>query len=304
MPSLSSRLVPLFLRASGASRHFRDEAAAERYVLRRRAQRHQHKKPRLSKNVMVSQRIREGWKIYELKPQSGSPRGAVVYLHGGAWINSIVAEHWRIASQIALMSQTTVIIPIYPLIPFGTAADVNSEIVALVLELRSKYGPIGMVGDSAGGQIALSAVLTLRNDFDVTLPYTVLITPAVDPSMTNPEIAILEKNDPWLTRAGTFVYVNHWRGEWKVDDPRVNALKADLRGLGPLPIFSGTRDILHADAKLLAERASMAGVSVEYHEGPGLLHVYPLMPIPEGRAARSVISERLRCVLHNMTMSP
>ena len=74
----------------------------------------------------------------------------------------------------------------------------------------------------------------------------------------------------------------------------VSPLGADLTGLGPLTVFSGTRDILNPDARLLAEKATAAGVEVEYHEQPGLVHVYPLTPTREGRAARDVIVERLR----------
>jgi acetyl esterase/lipase len=59
-------------------------------------------------------------------------------------------------------------------------------------------------------------------------------------------------------------------------------------------VFSGTRDIVNPDARRLADRAAAAGVDAEYHEQPGLVHVYPLTPTPEGRAARAVIVERPR----------
>ena len=65
-------------------------------------------------------------------------------------------------------------------------------------------------------------------------------------------------------------------------------------GLGPLAVFTGTRDLLHPDSLRLAERARAAGVRCELHSEPDLLHVYPLMPIPEGRAARARIVEILR----------
>ena len=90
------------------------------------------------------------------------------------------------------------------------------------------------------------------------------------------------------------VFVESWRGSLVVTDPRVSALGADLAGLGPLTVFSGTRDILNPDARLLVDRAAGAGVKVDYHEGAGLPHVYPLTPTPEGRAARALIVERLR----------
>jgi acetyl esterase/lipase len=153
---------------------------------------------------------------------------------------------------------------------------------------------VGLAGDSAGGQIALSAALALRDDHGVIAARTVLVSPAVDPTMKNPDIDAVAPSDPWLGRAGTKVYVDAWRAEIPADDPRVNPLEADLRGLGPILLFTGTRDILNPDARLLAERARAAGVEIEYHEAAGLVHVYPLTPTREGRAARALIVERLR----------
>jgi acetyl esterase/lipase len=70
-------------------------------------------------------------------------------------------------------------------------------------------------------------------------------------------------------------------------------LAVDLTGLGALTVFSGTRDICNPDARLLTEKATAAGVDAGYHEGHGLLHVYPLTPTSEGRAARAEIVEQL-----------
>jgi acetyl esterase/lipase len=127
----------------------------------------------------------------------------------------------------------------------------------------------------------------------VVIPRTVLISPVVDLSLANPLIKSVESTDPWLGRDALLVFADRWRGEWPVDDPRVSPLAGDLRGLGPLTVFSGTRDLLTPDARLLAEKAGAAGVDVDYHEQPEVLHVYPLMPIPEGRRARAIIVDRL-----------
>jgi len=127
----------------------------------------------------------------------------------------------------------------------------------------------------------------------MAIPATVLISPALDLSLGNPDIASVEPTDPWLSRDALHVYAERWRGDLPVDDPRVSPLAADLTGLGPLTVFSGTRDILNPDARLLADKAAAAGVDIEYYEQPGLIHVYPLTPTPEGRAARRIIVERI-----------
>lgn len=93
---------------------------------------------------------------------------------------------------------------------------------------------------------------------------------ALDLAMRNPEMDAVQPHDPWLAKPGTRVFIESWRGDLPLLDPRVSPIEGDLTGLGPLVIFSGTRDILNPDARLLAERARAAGVDVEYHEEAGL----------------------------------
>ena len=234
-----------------------------------------------------------GWPVYTLTSAHGQSRGTVVYLHGGGWVDEIVRQHWHLACQIAAESGRRVVVPIYPLVPFGTVEDVVSVVASLVHTLTGT-GSTCLAGDSAGGQIALSAAVVLRDRFQIRLPQTVLIAPALDLSLTNPAIGSVEPTDPWLCREGLRVFVESWRGSLAVTNPRVSPLFADLTGLCPLTVFSGTRDILNPDAQLLVERAASAGVEVDYHEGAGLPHVYPLTPTPEGEAARARIVEQLR----------
>jgi acetyl esterase/lipase len=295
VPSLPSRLVPGYLRLIRANRALVDAAEARRHVERLRIRPRPFGPPRLlRRDVSVSVDRGPGWPVYTLVPRRGQRRGNVVYVHGGAWVNEIAPQHWHLAAQIAARAGTTVTVPIYPLVPFGTAGQVVPAVAELILGGRARHGAASVAGDSAGGQIALSAAVLLRDRYGVTLPRTVLISPALDLSLTNPGIDLTQPSDPWLGRDGTRVFIEHWRADLPIDDPRVSPLAADLTGLGPLTVFSSDRDITNPDTRLLVDRATAAGVGVELHEERGLVHVHPLTPTPEGRAARAVIVERLR----------
>ncbi|WP_309617242.1 alpha/beta hydrolase fold domain-containing protein, partial [Salinibacterium sp.] len=78
------------------------------------------------------------------------------------------------------------------------------------------------------------------------------------------------------------------------DDWRVSPLHGDLAGLGPITLFSGTRDIVHADTLRFLPLAAAAGLEVDYHEGAGMLHNYPILPMPEGDVARAEIAAAIR----------
>lgn len=295
MPSLSHQVVAVGLRVIRAQRIFASEDAARAHLAHRAAHPTSSEPPRrLRSDVVVERSDRGGWPIYTLRPVIAKPTGAVIYTHGGAWVNEIAVQHWQLAAQIAAESATTVVVPIYPLIPFGDAATVVAGIAALAQELEGEYGSVILAGDSAGGQISLSAAVLLRQAHGVTAALTLLISPGLDGSLSNPLIDEAQPSDPWLARDGLRVFIDEWRGELAIDDYRVSPLFGDFTGLGPICIFHGTRDILNPDARLFVTAARAAGVSVDDHEGDGLVHVYPLTPTREGRDNRALIVERVR----------
>ncbi len=298
MPSLSSRFVAVGLRVIGANRVFATASAARAHLADRAAHPVPFDPPgRLRSDVSVERGDREGWPIFTLRPVDREPHGALVYTHGGAWVNEIAVQHWRLAAQLAAESCTTVVVPIYPLIPFGRAATVVAEVAALAHELHERHGSVVLAGDSAGGQISLSAAFALRDVHGTTAALTLLIAPGLDGRLDNPDIDAAQPSDPWLARPGLRVLIDEWGAELEVEDPRVSPLLGEFAGLGTVCIFHGTRDILSPDARLFVTKARAAGVTVEDHEGEGLVHVYPLTPTTEGREARALIVERVRAAL-------
>lgn len=290
--SWRSRALPAVVRLTRA-RAYRSAQTAREHIDRRASHPQFYgPPPGLRKDVNLHLDRESVWPTYSLTSQGlHEPRATVVYLHGGAWVNEIASQHWKLAVQIAADARVRVVVPIYPLAPFATAAEVVPTIAELVAERVAPDHGVCLAGDSAGGQMALSAALLLRDQHRLVLPETVLISPVLDASLTNPLIDTVD--DPWLTRVGLLEFAKRWCGDLPLTDPMVSPLNADLSGLGPLTVFSGTRDILNPDARLLAEKAAAAGVEIDYHEQPGLVHVYPLTPTREGRAARALIVERL-----------
>jgi acetyl esterase/lipase len=67
-----------------------------------------------------------------------------------------------------------------------------------------------------------------------------------------------------------------------------------LEGLGPVTMFSGSRDILNADAERFAQLAADAGLELHYEAAPGMIHNYAILPIPEAKPARQTIAAALR----------
>ncbi|MFI9328763.1 alpha/beta hydrolase fold domain-containing protein [Kitasatospora sp. NPDC052868] len=297
MPSLTSRAMPTLLRLRGAKKLFQSADAVREQVHARSLRPTRHAPPAgLERTVALTVRRVAGWPVYEVTPRGHDARRRAIYLHGGAYINEIAPQHWKLIAHIATETAIRVTVPIYPLAPLATAAEVVPAVTDLAAELLEGDGDTApsLIGDSAGGGMALAVALHLR---DRGLPgpaHTILISPWLDITLTDPRITLLEDRDPWLAIAGARYAGDLYRGDLPTDHPHVSPLHADLSGLNPITLFSGTRDILNADARQLAARAAVAGIDLDFHEAPEMLHVYPLLPIPEGRAARTTICAALR----------
>ncbi|MGY2063891.1 alpha/beta hydrolase fold domain-containing protein [Blastococcus sp. SYSU DS0619] len=294
MPSIAGRLLPPLMRLLRFRREFEHPELMLRGVQERLLRPVPYGPPRRlgPVEVVVDVDHATGWPVYRVLPRDRTPDRAAVYVHGGAWVNQIHPLHWRLVARLAARSGTAITVPVYPLAPVGTAATVVPPVADLVGALADRHGAgrVTAMGDSAGGQIALSAALLLRDRGLPPLHRTVLVSPALDLTLANPEIDVVEPQDPWLARPGTRAAIELWRGDLPLTDPLVSPLFGDLAGLGPLTVFSGTRDITSPDTRLLVDRARAAGVPVDHHEEEGLVHVHPLLPVPEGRRARRLMA--------------
>ncbi len=288
MASLLSRLAPLVITLRGSKRMFR---SAQRTLDRVAAL---EKKPASfepPKSLVATRTEIGGWPVFTVSPSTGSASRTVVYLHGGCYVFEIDPVHWTLIGKLANEAGVRVVVPIMPLAPAGTASTVVPRVADLVQSLE---GEVSIVGDSSGGGMALAVALELRDREAAPLHHLVLISPWLDISGTDPRLAEIDPRDPWLAVPGTHAAGGLYRDELGEGDWRVSPIHGDFTGLGPITMFSGTRDILNADAHRFVPLAAEAGLALDFHEGPGMIHNYPILPMPEGDAARAVIVAAVR----------
>lgn len=287
-------LVPPFLRATRANAPFLSVDSARRAIRNAELRPEPYgPPPRLRPDLRVSVAHIDKVPVYTVAPARRAPDGAVVYTHGGGWFHQIARQHWELIAQIAVEANVTVVVPIYRLLPFGDARSAHDLVLGIAEQLIEQHGSVRLAGDSAGGQITLAVAQTLR-DRGVPGVRTVLIAPALDLTFSNPLIPVVQPTDPWLAQDGGRELGRGWAGELDVDDPIVSPLFGRFDGLGPMLVFSGTRDVLNPDARILVDRARAAAVDVTYRERASAVHVFPLLPTRSGRAARSEVVAALR----------
>ncbi|HSK25813.1 MAG TPA: alpha/beta hydrolase [Jiangellales bacterium] len=220
----------------------------------------------------------------------------VLFLHGGGYVAEAASQHWTLVGRLVREVPARCLVPVYPLVPGATAATAVPVAAELLGELVEEVsaGDVVLIGDSAGGGLALATAQHLRDAGHRQPARIVLISPWLDVSMTHPDQPLLDRVDVLLGQDGLAEAGRLWAGERDLRDPLASPLYGSMEGLAPITLFSATRDVLYPDSARLAARARAVGVAVEHHEGPGLFHDYPLMPVPEARRAREVIVRACR----------
>ena len=239
---------------------------------------------RALRGLDVSTSVVDGFDVHTVVAP-GTPGGApvVVYLHGGAYVNELVVQHWQFVAEVASRLAVEVRVPIYGLAPQHDALEALHLTATMLERLRDEGRDVLLAGDSAGGGLALITAQQSGHLLGDRLKGLSLMAPWLDLTMANPEIPAVEERDPWLARAALHGVAASWAGTLDVHDPRVSPLFGPMDALPPVDLWIGDRDITLPDARLLRD----ALPDVTWHELPGGIHVVPILPVPEGRAART-----------------
>jgi epsilon-lactone hydrolase len=210
-----------------------------------------------------------------------TPPGAsdveLLYLHGGGYVMGSAYGYRHLAGALAAAAGTGALVPEYRLAPehpFPAALEDAARAYTSMLDHVQDARRLLVAGDSVGGGLTLSLLLTLREQ-RIALPGgLILFSPGID--MSGATLADIDPNDP------VAVQIRDWHGRitdaylagHPVDDPVVDALRADLTGLPPMLIQSATADPTLEDARRLSERARSHGVDARLELYPGNAHVF------------------------------
>ncbi|KRN34217.1 hypothetical protein IV36_GL000011 [Liquorilactobacillus mali] len=210
----------------------------------------------------------------------------IFYLHGGSYWYQPFDLQYRFIARLADRVGASVVMPIYPKAPAYDANDALSMVMKSYQELLATNGVeaenIILFGDSAGGGLAVSLVEQLRNA-QIDLPkQVILLSPWLDVSLENSEIAKIAKKDPLLNLEELRFEGEYYAGCESLKNPIVSPIYGDLADLPPITIFGGTNDILYPDMKLFTEKAKQNVRLITYE---GMFHVFPFFPLPESKRA-------------------
>ena len=223
-----------------------------------------------------------------------SSKCTVFYVHGGAYLHDFSPFHWRFLEKLVEKTDAMVITPAYRLVPFATWEDAF-ELIAPVYRDYVEQHPerkIVLMGDSAGGGLSLALTEQMKID-GVRMPdELILMSPWVDVTMENPAVGAFADVDPWLSAPSLKVCGRRWAADIGPQDRRVSPINGNLKGIRNVTVLTGTKEVLLPDTLKLYSLLDQDGTN-ELIVSEGMMHVYPLMPIPEAQAAHEAIFEKV-----------
>jgi epsilon-lactone hydrolase len=220
-----------------------------------------------------------------------SDQCTVVHFHGGGYCTGSpgLARTW--AAHLAARAECRVVLPDYRLAPEHPHPAAVEDARAAVDAALGESSPASVIvsGDSAGGALALSVALALR-DRPGAKPIAgcILVCPWLDLSTDRHTLPELVRRDQLLSPAWLVACAAAYAPEADWAQPSVSPLRAGHDGLPPLLIQAGTDDVLAPDAERLAASASAAGVDVTYTRWPRMWHDFALQPGLLAAADRAV----------------
>ncbi|MBQ9369583.1 MAG: alpha/beta hydrolase [Clostridia bacterium] len=231
--------------------------------------------------VKVESGVYCGMRYYVFVPKQVDATTSVLYLHGSGYIHSHRAVQERMAATIAKNTHLKVYFPIYPKLPVSTALPCHAVLNNFCTFLLKKGGVLP-VGDSSGASLCLALTAERRE-----LTTAVAISPWLDLRLGAEEEEMRLK-DKMLCPDRLRYVARLWAYDLPYEDVRLSPINGDYSGK-KVWVFVGSKEILCPAARRFSER-NRAG-NVEVIVGEGMQHVYPLMPTPEGKQARSRICD-------------
>jgi epsilon-lactone hydrolase len=212
----------------------------------------------------------------------------VLFVHGGGHIAASAFGYRHFAGAIAAAARATVLSVDYRLAPehpypAGLEDTLNAYRWLLGSDVRP--GSVAVVGDSSGGGLVMSLLLTLR-ERGMPLPAgAALMSPWLDLSCRTQSGRSGGAHASFVAMGRHFARL--YLAGHPADDPMVDPLNADLTGLPPLLVQTASGEFTRQEAQLLAKRAQAQGVQARATVYPVEVHDFPIFWtfLPEAAAA-------------------
>jgi len=233
-------------------------------------------------------------------PKNCAQDRVLLCAHGGGYVVGSMYTHRKTYAHVAKATGCRALIVDYRRAPENVHPSPVNDMVRSykwLLDQGIRPNHVAVIGDSAGGGLAVTTILRAREQ-GLPLPAaTMPLSPWLDMEATGETFETNAAKDLIVTRdliqgmAGMFLGESGNR-----QDPLANPLHADLKGFPPIYIQTGADETLLDDSRKLADLASKSGVDVTLEIVPEMQHVFQFLAgtAPEADAAIRRLADWVR----------
>lgn len=230
-----------------------------------------------------------------LIPQSHRDNRVLLYIHGGAFVAYSPDVYANMVATWCQSLQARALMVNYRLSPehrFPAAGDDCLAAYKWLLEQGFEPRDIVIAGDSAGGNLALSTLLRLKDEGSVLPACAVLLSPFLDFTLSGRSVLTNARRDPIFTPAFAIGIRNHYASAELHSDPGVSPLLGDFSGLPPLLFQAGSTEMILDDSVRAAAKANEQGIPVQLDIWKSLPHVFQMIDaLPQAKVAAERIAK-------------
>ncbi len=231
------------------------------------------------------------------------PDGPImVWFHGGGFVVCSVATHRVTAAYAAAAIGGTALVADYRLAPEARFPAAIHDGVAMLRWLRAagvESSRTVIAGDSAGGNLAITVTMALRDAGDQLPAAVVAVSPWTDLTLSAPSLLTHRTADPFAHLDDLPRMRDLYLGDADPTDPLASPLFADLAGLPPIVAVVGDTETLLDDSSRLVDAVRAAGGTSELVVVEGAFHTWLNYAgrLPEADGALAAIGEFVRPLL-------
>jgi acetyl esterase/lipase len=228
-----------------------------------------------------------------------APSVSILYLHGGGYVAGVPETYGAMVGSICRELDGEAFLARYRLAPehrYPAALDDAVAAYRMVLGRGTEPRRVAVMGDSAGGGLALATVQRLRDEGDPLPAAVVALSPWADLTCTSPAMSRFDGVDPMLSRRQLEFSAAAYLDGTDPATPGASPVFGDFAGFPPILLTAADDEVLGDDARSVAERAERVGVTVDLIERSGVLHVWPMLHsvMPEAKVDLARIVAFLR----------
>jgi acetyl esterase len=206
------------------------------------------------------------------RPVSVGTATVLYYIHGGGFVVGSLDSHHAICAELAEHAGAELVSVDYRLAPEHVWPAAHDDCFAVLSDLLGSGKKVVLVGDSAGGNLAVGLALRARDEGLTGIVGQALIYPALGGDLVSGSYAEMAEA-PGLTTSDVAYYraVLQAPAESAIAHP---LLSPSLSGLPPTYVTAAHFDPLRDDGRAYAARLAEAGVEVWFREEPQMVHAW------------------------------